>query len=259
MDRFARLLDEGMTAPLGGWEFTRFGDRLSTEPAPWDFADLVLPHARTARSMLDLGTGGGERLAALTMRPAVTVATESWPPNVPVAAARLAPLGVPVLQSEGAPDNDVQDGTERGRLPLRTGSFDLVLSRHESYWPAEVARVLTPGGTFLTQQVGAGAADDFRDLLGRPPAVPGRWLLGYATEQLAGAGLRVLDGAEGAWTLVLADVAVLVWYLRMAPWLVPGFEPRREEDRLRAVQRTIDRSGPVRVRQPLFWLLAAGA
>jgi len=37
---------------------------------------------------------------------------------------------------------------------------------------------------------------------------------------------------------------------------VPGFDPARDPDRLRAVQRTIDRDGPVQVRRQHFWLRA---
>ncbi|CAM3261815.1 hypothetical protein OCAE111667_00205 [Occultella aeris] len=41
------------------------------------------------------------------------------------------------------------------RLPLPDATFAVVLDRHEAYDPAEVSRVLAPGGGFLTQQVGS--------------------------------------------------------------------------------------------------------
>jgi SAM-dependent methyltransferase len=40
-------------------------------------------------------------------------------------------------------------------LPLADATFDLVINRHESFDAREVQRVLRPGGTFITQQVGA--------------------------------------------------------------------------------------------------------
>ncbi len=49
-----------------------------------------------------------------------------------------------------------------GRSP--TGRFDLILNRHESYHPGEIARVLAPGGTFLTQQVGGDELGELREL-----------------------------------------------------------------------------------------------
>ena len=59
-----------------------------------------------------MGTGGGERLS------------------------RLQPLGIPVVQDEGAPDNTGQTGHDRGRLPFRDGVFGLVASRCTTRgWP----------------------------------------------------------------------------------------------------------------------------
>lgn len=60
----------------------RFGD-----PREWDYRELVRPHVRAARNVLDLGTGDGEVFASLAPLPRVAVATEAWPPHVPLAAA----------------------------------------------------------------------------------------------------------------------------------------------------------------------------
>lgn len=73
---------------------------------------------------LDLSTARITRL---------TVATESWPANIAKATALLHPLGVAVVADE---------------------AFDLVVSRHPvTVWWEEIARVLRPGGTYLSQQV----------------------------------------------------------------------------------------------------------
>ena len=65
----------------------------------------VVQHARKSPDLLDLGTRGGEWLAELPYRPRRTIATEAWPPNVRVAKARLAPLGIHVVQVAPARDN----------------------------------------------------------------------------------------------------------------------------------------------------------
>jgi SAM-dependent methyltransferase len=75
--------------------------------------------------------------------PELAYATEAYAPNVPVAKKRLEPLGVRVTAID---DDD--------SLPFDDAGFDLVLNKHESFSPAEVRRILRPGGTFLTQQVG---------------------------------------------------------------------------------------------------------
>ena len=88
-------------------------------------------------------------------RPARTVATETWPPNVDVAGRRLRPLGITVVRTDPAPDNvDQAEDETRGRLPFPDDSFALATSRHTSLVAGEVARVLDFDGAFLTQQVG---------------------------------------------------------------------------------------------------------
>jgi SAM-dependent methyltransferase len=214
---FDTLLDEADALPIAGWDFSVLGDRIAIAALPWDFDEIVASHARMAPDLLDIGTGGGEWLAGLRVRPARTVATESWPPNVEVAGRRLRPLGVTVVATEPAPDNiDQLAGESRGQLPFPNESFALVTSRHEAFVAREVSRVLVSGGVFLTQQVG-GDYGDFYDALALTPVPTRRWDLSLAEEQLAGAGFRVLDSGEAAEAVSFADVGALAWYLKDDP------------------------------------------
>ncbi|MEZ4555928.1 MAG: hypothetical protein R2854_05660 [Caldilineaceae bacterium] len=94
---FEQLLAAAQQEEFSGWDFTRYADRW-TEAAPtWDYAGLVRAAVAHADALLDMDTGGGEFLAALAPLPPMTVATENYPPNIPLAQARLEPLGVQVL------------------------------------------------------------------------------------------------------------------------------------------------------------------
>ena len=88
-----QLLEDAEVTAFQGWDFTRLGARLVSEPPSWAFEEIVADCAARARTMLDMGTGGGEWLSSLRIRAPVTVATESWPPNVGVAAAKLHGAG----------------------------------------------------------------------------------------------------------------------------------------------------------------------
>jgi SAM-dependent methyltransferase len=257
---FDALVAEALAEPTEGWNFARFGARMRSTHPSWRYWDLVAEAAASAPSLLDLGTGGGEQLAGLCERveerPPLTVATESWPPNVPVAARRLAPLGIQVVHTEGAPHNDEQAPDEPlGRLPFRDGAFPLVIDRHEAFNAQEVARVLAPDGVFITQHVGSDYRD-LHDLLDEPwtPAAPvDRALI---ARQVTAAGLTVEGGGDAEVVLTFADVGVLGWYLRLVPWAVPTVDVERDPGRLRAAHERILTDGPVRVRQQQFWLLA---
>jgi SAM-dependent methyltransferase len=255
---FDALLTDADALPVGGWDLSALGDRISIAPLPWDFDETVADAARATSDLLDIGTGGGEWLASLAHRPARTVATEGRPPNVDVAGRRLRRLGITVVATEPAPDNVDQVPEEsRGRLPFPSDSFALVTSRHESFVASEVGRVLVPGGTFLTQQVG-GDYGDFYDALelSRPPVQSRRWTVRLAEEQLAGAGLRVVDSREATGVTSFADVGAFAWYLKLIPWTVRNFSIEMHRPQLERLHERIAADGPLNARLPAFWLKA---
>jgi SAM-dependent methyltransferase len=257
MSDLARLIEEALATPLVGWD-TSYGGRI-TAVDPWDYTAMVVVAARNSPDLLDMGTGGGEWLSRLPYRPPRTVATEGWPPNVPVAQARLRPLGIEVVAVEGAPDNVDQDGdAPGGDLPFADGSFQLVVNRHESYLPREVRRVLAPDGLFLTQQVGSGVADDLRRLLtGEPPEPAARsWTREVAVGQVEAAGFKVEDSGDGDQIVSFADVGALVWYLVHLPWVWPDFSLDAHRDALTRLHEQARGGATLSARQPLFWLRA---
>ncbi|HEY7438508.1 MAG TPA: class I SAM-dependent methyltransferase [Acidimicrobiia bacterium] len=245
------LVDHALEAPFRGWDFSALGDRIVLDPPPWRFEELVDGEAARARSMLDMGTGGGEWLS-MREHARLTVATESWSPNVPVAAARLRGLGVALVHDEGARDNAEQSLHEpRGRLAFRRGAFDLVVNRHESFVALEVRRVLRDSGVFITQQAGSGAGD-FHELLGLDPPSDSDFHIELAAEQLERAGLRVEQSEVGPATTVFADIGALAWYLTNVPWAVSDFSVERHREALLRLHG----GGPIRVVSERFWLRA---
>lgn len=174
---------------------------------------------------------------------------------MPIARARLAPLGVEVHGVVGTTPNAEQEvGAQARALPFADGAFHLITSRHEAYLPGEVHRLLAPGGLFLTQQVSSDAADDLYRLFDVPiPAVPRVWDLALAVRQLEEAGLVVEERGEGHEEMRFADVGALAWYLKNLPFLFPGFSIAAARARLREISK---RERPVIVRQGRFWLKA---
>jgi SAM-dependent methyltransferase len=190
-------------------------------PVPWDYAEVVAEAARAAGSALDLGTGGGERLASMRKAlPLLTFATEEWHVNAPIAHRRLAPLGVPLVWCSSL------------HLPFADATFGLVLSRHEDFSTADVARVLRPGGRFVTQQVGH---DDWHEIRAYfPEAVDfGDHFLRYQQE-LADAGMRVERAQRHEYTAVYETPGDFAYMLLTAPWLLPDLDVERDIDRLLA-------------------------
>ena len=227
---FAELVAEGTAEPVEGWDFSWFEGRATEERPAWGYSGLLSQRLGGAGAALDIQTGGGEVLAgalrgesggrpagqtppARPSLPGTVAATESWPPNAVLARRALAPFGGAVVRAD-----DV------GGLPFATGTFDLVVSRHPTVavWP-EIARVLTPGGTYLSQQVGAGSNRELTDfMMGPQPVDPGR-STDCATAEGHAAGLEVTDLREQALRVEFFDVGAVVYFLRKVLWTVPGF------------------------------------
>ncbi|BCJ74392.1 methyltransferase [Catellatospora sp. IY07-71] len=234
---YEELVGEASRTPFEGWDFGVFHGRYVQGAPSWDYRALVQERLRTTGALLDLGTGGGEFLASLAPLPPVTAATEGFPPNVAVARRRLAPLGVIVHDTTGAPD----------RLPFPDESFDLVLSRHEAYDPAEVHRVLRPGGVFVTQQVGGRDLEQLNAALGGPPHPFRSWDLASAVTGLEQAGLTVLDRHEQLVPATLHDIGAVVLLLRITPWQIPGYDLDTYTPRLRDLHHRLAAGNPLHV------------
>jgi SAM-dependent methyltransferase len=234
------LLLEAENAPVAGWDFGWFAGRATEERPPWGYARRLGDRLRTATAALDVQTGGGEVFrealsSACTAGagPVRVAATESWDPNAALARAALAEFGATVASvADDAP------------LPFATGSFDLVSSRHPVVidW-AEVARVLTPGGTYLAQHVGPGTATALTDFMMGPQPVGDGRSPARARAGAEAAGLEVVDVREATLPLTFLDAGAVAVYLRKVIWIVPGFTIARYRDRLAAMHELIGREG----------------
>lgn len=240
---YEALVAEASAAAFSGWDFGWLQGRAEGGDPSWDYIDRARQLIGQAHRLLDIDTGGGERLAALGPLPARTVATESWQPNVAVARERLGPLGVEVRYDDG------------DRLPVDDATFDLVINRHGKLDADEVRRALIVGGVLLTQQVGSRNARELNDVLGAAHD-PDLWSLTVAVADLERAGFEVLDAREEFPEQVFADIGAVVYQLRAVPWQVPGFDPQHYDDRLRALDARIRAEGRLVVQDHRFLIEA---
>ncbi len=202
-----------------GWDFSRA--RSSRDPVPWDYEEVARRYFRPGYRVLDVGTGGGERFLRLSecfgsgigidADPAmIAVAIENTPPSM---AARVS---FEIIRAES--------------LGFADASFDVVLNRHAPVSVVETARVLKPGGYFITQQVGARNTRNICAAFGCGPGGEPAYDPSQGVEALAEAfeaqGLRLVARAEYDVGYRFLDVESFIYWLKAIP-MPSGFDIER--------------------------------
>jgi len=165
------------------------------QPCPWVYSEVVARYLRTVDEVLDIGTGGGERLSNLAGLFGRGLGIDVDPEMVEQAQ-----------RASAAPN--VKFGVGSARLEGMTATFDLILNRHAPLELRAIAGHLKPGGYFITQQVGERNMAAVKAALGQPEGNP---VIGK--EEIARSGLRLLAFGEYDVEYVVSDIESLVFWL----------------------------------------------
>jgi len=234
---FSKLIEEWKKEeqkPFTGWDFSYLEGRMIEEKPPWSYEDRVKELMKGTESLLDLGTGGGEKLLQFRdIFPPKTFATEGYRPNYLLAKERLKPFGVTIVFSN--------DSLEQ-ILPFDDETFDLVIDRHTSFNISEVDRVLKKGGTFLTQQVDGKSLEDLMATFDCAP----NWSffnLDFVLQKVQETDLTVLQAQESKCLVQFKDVGTVVYFLKAIPWFVDNFSVERYLPNLLKLQEEYQTKG----------------
>jgi SAM-dependent methyltransferase len=177
-----------------GWDFSNMSE--TRQPVPWEYHDVVLRYLRISDDVLDIGTGGGERLRDLAGAFGSGLGIDVDPAMVRFAAENSA---APNLSFRVCSD----------RLESIPEMFDVIISRHAPFDLGAVAAHLRPGGYFITQQVGERNMACVKTALGQPPEPPAIQRQPLAASE----GLRLLAFLEYDVEYVVCDIESLVFWL----------------------------------------------
>lgn len=231
---FDMLIAQGASAPVDAWDFSWLAGRATEARPTWRYFDRVAERSVGASRLLEIQAGVGNMLADLPVLPRLSVGTEGWEPSVRRAAPRLRARGAHLVwTTEHAP-----------ALPFTDASFDLVISRHPvDTWWTEIARVLEPGGRYLSQQVGPYTLRDLTEFLTGPLPSRSTRELDVAVRAAERAGLVIEDLRVERPEVVFYDIGAVVYVLRVVVWIVPDFTIDRYRDRLHKLHEHILRHG----------------
>lgn len=243
-----KWLQEEEIAHIHGWDFSHINGKYDEQSdLPWNYREIVGQYLQPEKKLLDIDTGGGEFLLSLNHPYQNLAATENYPPNVELCKNKLLPLGI-----------DFQKADAGGILPFDSQSFDIVINRHGSFHPSEIARVLKTGGVFITQQVGAENDRELVELLlNEVPDLP--FLNQYASiaqTAFENAGFSIIRAEEAFRPIKFWDVGALVWFARVIEWEFPNFHVKDCLENLYHAQELLEQKGVVEGTIHRFLLVA---
>ena len=196
-----------------GWDFSRMNT--SHPPTPWDYGSVVRSHLRPTDSVIDLGTGGGERLLEFRYDARLLVGVD-----IDVEMIRRAETN---SASAGAKNVHFRVGTG----PEVNGHFDVVINRHAPFEPEAIRELLPVDGTFITQQVGehnmANVKTAFHVAAPQEPVV--------RPEMFTKIGFSIIRFDEYDVDYAIHDVESLIFWLQaldIAHSDFTGFDPERD-------------------------------
>jgi len=210
-----------LVADVEGWDFRGAEPVPETEPWCWDeeVRAACTPNAR----VLDIGTGGGEVFREYTDAFALGLGIDRNADRVRVAQTHTLESNLRFAVMDGA------------LLAVRDACLDVVLARCADYNPAEVHRVLRPGGLFITLQMADQDTQNVFDAFGWG-SYGTYWRSRFASSDLpyrtaldAAADFQDLGCAEIRYDeydvpQYFRDVASLVLFLKASP-LPERFDP----------------------------------
>jgi hypothetical protein len=123
-------------------------------------------------------------------------------------------------------------------------------------WWEEIARVLQPGGTYLSQEVGPGSVGELTEFFMGPQPPGSARDPERARAAAEAAGLEVVDLRLESLRMAFHDVGAVIYFLRKVIWIVPGFTVDRYRGELGTLHDRILTTGPFEAHATRFLIEA---
>lgn len=198
---------------INGWNFSNV--KCTSEGVEWDFFREVAKRCKPSDLLLDIGTGGAEALISIADAALLLVGID--------ASTGMIDTAINNIQASKKPNvRALRMNAERIAFPAQF--FHVACARHAPFNAAEVARILVPGGVFLTQQVSEGDKLNVIQAFGRGQTlgVPDGALMERYKIELRQAGFTHIIAAEYDATDYFETPEDLLFILKHTP-IIPEF------------------------------------
>lgn len=177
-----------------GWDFSS----MKTKSSPkWDYLKIVKEHLNKKSTVLDIGTGGGEKFSLLAEYFSTGLGVDIDPGMIEV-----------TNRKSNKPDN-ISFRVSDIDLKAIDDTFDVILDRHAPFNLVAIKEHLRNGGIFITQQVGELNMLNIKKVLGQTYDTPP-----VTKAMFSEAGLGLIDFMEYDIEYIVEDIGSLVFWLR---------------------------------------------
>lgn len=202
-----------------GWDFSHL--KTTETGQDWNFYQEVLKKARSNDLILDIGTGGGERILKIAKQFKSVYAIDHTQSMINTAnknlrKTKLGNVKFLLMDSE--------------KLDFPDNYFDIVTNRHCDFNSTEVFRVLKKGGYFFTQQVSEGDQLNIKNAFGRGQgyglkdgALKNRYL-----KELKALGFNKIQAFDYNSKVIYKTDKDYIFLLRYTP-TIPEFGEKKED------------------------------
>lgn len=212
-----------------GWDFSKISKRTKTVGKKWVFLEIIKRFVNEETILLDVGTGGGEKLLRIAKFVKKAYGIDNSKHMITTANRNLAKLKMSNVEFKLA---------DAKKLPFKKECFNIVMCRHAPFYAEEVFRVLKPGGVFFTQQVGEKDKQNIKKIFGRGQSFgeKPRSFMNKCIQELKNVGFKILRKNTYDATEYYADMADLIFLLRNTP-IIPDFDIKKDQKFLEEIER----------------------
>jgi SAM-dependent methyltransferase len=136
-----------------GWDFSSLNDEL--QETPFDYLDTVRRYLGPEHTVLDIGTGGGEKFISLS---------DIYNHGTGI---DIDPEMIKIAKKNAKNVKNVEFFEDSHKLKKVNKKFDVILNRHAPYNLNVIADHLFSGGYFITQRVGKNNMKNIEKIIGK--------------------------------------------------------------------------------------------
>ena len=212
-----------------GWDFKEIDKRKIVVGKKWDFLEIVKNYVDKKVILLDIGTGGGEKLLQVSKFVKKAYGIDHSKEMIKTAEKNLVKSKILNVEFKFA---------EAKKIPYPDNFFDVVICRHSPFFVNELSRILKSKGIFITQHVGEKDKENIKKIFGRGQDFEKKvnTSMNKYINNLKKAKFTILRKDVYSATEYYYNMKDLIFLLKNTP-IIPNFDIKKDRNFLKEIEQ----------------------